>query len=52
MYGQHKEGKYLLLYIRNYLLNKKKHQTENIYPVYINNYDNIETQKKFQKYCI
>ena len=46
-YPNHKEGKNLLIYIRNYLILKKKNKKDNLYPKYIVNSNNAETLKRY-----
>ena len=48
-YPNHKNGKYLLINIREYLIKKKHNNKINLYPNYINNNKtkNIETLKRY-----
>ena len=47
-YPGHKEGKNLLIYVRNYLILKKENIKNNRYPSFINNLKgNIDTEKKY-----
>ena len=47
-YQSHKEGKNLLLYIRNYLVLKKNKKKTNLYPPYI--YENSKISENQKRY--
>ena len=48
LYPNHPKGKYLLIYIRNYLMKKRNKTNKNLFPDYIlNTKKNIENEKRY-----